>query len=121
MLLNVGSGGGAAAAAPTGGAAAGGATADAPAEKEEEKEEGTSYGVVTATHGLVSILTDCIQRRKSPTRTWDSVCSIRGSTVSIFLCGSRYISKVQELHLFNLQSTFSWVMRSSSVSFPIHT
>lgn len=64
-----GSGGGAPAA---GGAAAGGAAAE---EKVEEKEEGMFYIQFNATNASDNLL----QRRKSPTRIWDSVSSIKQS------------------------------------------
>jgi len=76
MLLNVGSGGGAAA-APTAGA--GGAATEAPAEeaKKEEKEEGKqsldTFGRVAGLSSFVS------QKRRSRTRIWVWVSSIRGS------------------------------------------
>jgi len=76
MLLNVGSGGGAAA-APTAGA--GGATTEAPAEeaKKEEKEEGKRS---LDTFGRLSRLTSFVlQKRRSRTRIWVWVSSIRGS------------------------------------------
>ena len=78
MLLNVGSGGGAAAAAPSGGAAASGGAADAPAAKEEEKkEEGEIACVVSIYTVCWKSLTYFLQRRKSQTRIWASVCSIK--------------------------------------------
>jgi hypothetical protein len=81
MLVNVGSGGGGAAAAPAaGGAAAGGAAAggDAPAAAEEEKkEEGTFKTQKPAIYGKLRSLIHPLQRRKSPTRIWASVSSIK--------------------------------------------
>lgn len=85
LLLNVGSGGGAAAA--TGGAS-GGASGDAAAadEKVEEKaEEGTSP-TLDPHYAHMLIIS---QRRRSPTTTWASVCSIRFSS-SPFLSSFAY-------------------------------
>lgn len=77
MLTNVGSGGGAAAAAPAAGGAAAGGAAEAAAPAEEAKEEGTfqlfRFGF--------SRLTTILQKRKSPTRTWDSVSSTKRASV----------------------------------------
>jgi hypothetical protein len=94
LLLNVGSGGGAAAAGPsTGGApAAGGAVAE---EKVEEKVEGKLNPVpleYCANHISLQI-------RKSRTRTWVSVFSIRCSP-----CSSIYVLKCM-----------AWVFSSSGV------
>lgn len=81
LLMNVGSGGGAAAAPAAGGAAAGGAAAAEEAPKEEEKEEGefispprSDCGEVTVGAWLTQI---CVQRRRSQTKTWASVSSIK--------------------------------------------
>jgi hypothetical protein len=81
LLLNVGSGGGAAAAAPGGGAAAGGAGGAAEETKEEEKKEEGMLGQLCA----MSITDQFVQRRRSRTRTWASVSSIK-STSRQFPC-----------------------------------
>jgi len=85
MLLNVGSGGGgAAAAAPSGGAATSGGAGDAPAAKEEEKkEEGKIAGIISASW---IIFTHSLQRRKSQTRIWASVCLIKRLHTIPFPC-----------------------------------
>ena len=87
LLMNIGSGGGAAAAAP---AAAGGAgDADAGAAKEEEKEEGMICATFpTSMSTYISLLTLCLQRRKNPTTTWDSVSSIKHVATTL-LCLQR--------------------------------
>jgi len=77
LLTGVGAGGGAAAAAPAAGGAAAAAGGDAaPAEaKAEEKAEGRNHWPDFS--GRSKVLT-AAQRRKSQTRTWVSVSSIRG-------------------------------------------
>lgn len=64
--------GGAGAAPAAGGAAAGGAAAEAP--KEEAKEEGTALPPFLQ---IFAMLLTPIQRRRSPTTTWDSVFSTK--------------------------------------------
>ena len=70
--MNIGSGSGAA--APAGGAAAAGGAAEAAPAAEEKKEEGKSH----APGKLRGFVADkSLQRRRSPTRTWASVCSTK--------------------------------------------
>jgi hypothetical protein len=76
-----GSGGGGAAA--SGGAAAGGAAAAE--EKAEEKEEGISCLTILVIRLKLTIL----QKRKSPTRIWASVSSIRVSIDMVLLSIAR--------------------------------
>lgn len=64
--------GGAGGAAPAAGAAAGGAAAEAP--KEEAKEEGTHF---CRSFHMPAMLLTSLQRRRSPTTTWDSVSSTK--------------------------------------------
>ena len=75
--MNVGAGGGAAAAPAAGGAAAaaGGAAAEE-APKEEEKEEGQSI-FPRQMYGVWECLLTVTQRRRSRTRIWALVCSIK--------------------------------------------
>lgn len=87
MLLNVGSGGGAAAAPAAGGAAGGAAAAAEEAPKEEEKKEEGTFGHQSTDFGPrkdKGLLTypATPQRRKSPTRTWASVCSTKRPELS---------------------------------------
>ena len=76
--MNVGAGGGAAAAPAAGGAAPAGGAAAEEAPKEEEKEEG-EYKSLDMCQSGEGILTSA-QRRKSPTKTWASVYSIKRLT-----------------------------------------
>ena len=69
----MGSGGGAAAPAAAGGAAAGGPAADAPA-AEEKKEEGE---ITSSPYRLCTTDSRLQHRKRSRTRTWVSVCSIK--------------------------------------------
>lgn len=91
-LASVPSGGGGGGAVSSGGAAAGGGGAAVEEKVEEKKEEEKVSRAVTC-RARVVLISRVLRNRRSPTRTWASVSSIK-SLRHLYHCARRLLSRV---------------------------